>query len=420
MRNASEYNAKTTLDTLVKLSASTHDTEDLLPILLNKAKETKQTKEWELLVNTCKSLDSVSVSLCTEKVLELGYDGEENNGILVVENWTKIVKKLYDGDNEKWVKEYITALNNLANIYFSVSRHGHETVIEIEEISKNILEPLYDKDNEKWAEEYMRTLGQLSDSHYQKYHSDKYIASTEGGKVSHESQDQYVSLRNTYTKMLHSLYYKDNTKWRADYLDSLNMLAYRCSGKGAIDEGIALMEESQDIYQSLTYQDKLQLEESYAFSLRNLYSLYDKKGMFTKAMSFLEQKRDFYKDLYYQDNALWGMKYLSSLSDMAMPYRRKGLYDKAISLQKEDKEIALHLYTGDNAQWASRYATSLSWLANIYDRLGRLDEAIELYEKSEKILHPLYLKDKQRHSSYTLYVERLAFARAKKLLKEQR
>jgi hypothetical protein len=156
----------------------------------------------------------------------------------------KVLKNLYEKDNEKWVKEYVNSLSSLSDIYFEEGGYTYEDMIELEERARSILQPFYEKDNDKWKEEYMKVLNNLTEYYYQKYHSDEYIASQEGKEFIYNHPTKHFRLAEESIKIIRSLYDKDNVKWREQYLLSLNSLAKYCNESDSSDAGIALMKKA--------------------------------------------------------------------------------------------------------------------------------------------------------------------------------
>jgi len=284
-------------------------------------------------------------------------------------------KQLFKRNENLWIFEYITALNNMAFLYNTVNEI--DQAIEVQTQGIKLLEPIIENDIEKWGLIYTTALNQLANS-YRKINQ------------AHNA----IKYNQKSLAIIKVLYRKNPAVFTADYLFCINDLSISYYLANKTKEAIDLMEGELEVFRGHLNKgfndDSKSSMNNLGTVLQNLGDYYEGIKEYDKAIIFHKEAMELKKILYLDDPKHWGMEFSHSLQGTASVYHKLKKTEIAIKFAEEGYSHIKIFYFNNPEVWSKDYINILNDLSRYYAKTKQSKEAIKFQKESYELVKVLY------------------------------
>ncbi len=297
-------------------------------------------------------------------------------------------KEIYERINALTNGGYITAINNLAELYRIIGKFENAETLYMQVLEKN---------KKVFGEEsphYINILNNIAllyqkMGNYEKAES-FFLQSLEiSKKVFGEDNPENVILMNNITTLYHKM--GNYKKAESMYLKALEISKNAYGEKhpntvsllnnlGTLYDDMGNYVKAESIYlQTLEIKKNiLGIEhQDYAISANNLAQLYYKMGNYEKAEYLYQQALQICKKIYGEEH----FNFALALNNLGALYHSMGNYEKAEFMYLEALKIRKKVFGEKHPE----YATSLNNMALFYQETGSFEKAEPLYAQAREI-----------------------------------
>lgn len=326
-----------------------------------------------------------------EQLIPISHDfylqGQSGPGALACEQ----LRDIYGEEVSRQDETYATLLNNLAELYRSLSQY--EKALPLYQDCKAIQEKVLGNRHSNYA----ITLNNLAGLY--------------------KDMGQYEEALPLY-KDCKAILEQAQGKNHPDYASILNNMAQVYESMSQYEKALPLFQEALIIHKKV----KGKNHPDYASTLNNLANLYNSMGQYEKALPLFLEDIAITEKVRGKNHPDYG----NTLSNLAKLYESMGQYEKAILLFQEDLSIT------EKAQGKTHpaYATTLNNLAGLYELMGQYEKALPLHLEARQqyrtqllsqigIINEAAIRLFQQKFDYSEFVYSLGYTAQNQALAEQ-